>query len=145
MRRIKREFVIFAYVLLAIFFFWFVLGLVLETDTPVVIISSGSMEPELSAGDVVFVRGTDIGDFRVGDVIVYNCPSKKDLCVRENELIAHRIVEVNEMNGLKTKGDANDRIDRWFVMFSWVKGKMFFKVPYLGKPVVVLRQIMGVV
>ncbi|MEA3342641.1 MAG: signal peptidase I [archaeon] len=145
MRRIKREFVIFAYVLLAIFFFWVILGFVLKTDTPVVIISSGSMEPALSAGDVVFVRGTDTGDLRVGDVIVYNCPSKKDLCVRENELLAHRIVEINETNGIKTKGDANDRVDRWLVGFSWVKGNMFFRIPFLGKPIVVLRQIMGVV
>ncbi len=145
MRRIKREFVIFAYILLAIFFLWFILGFVFKTDTPIVIISSGSMEPALRAGDIVFVRGTPIDGLSVGDIIVYNCPSKKDLCVKENELIAHRIVEINEANGIKTKGDANERGDRCFVYFSWVKGEVFFRIPLLGAPIVFLRRVMGVV
>ena len=145
MRRIKREFVVFAYVLLAIFVVWFSIGFVLRTDTPIVIISSGSMEPALRVGDVVFLRGVDVSTLRLGDVIVYNCPSKKDLCARENELIAHRIVEINEANGMKTKGDANERTDRCFVRFSWVKGEIFFKIPFLGKPIIVLRQVMGVI
>ena len=132
-------------IFLAIIVVWLGLGFALRTDTPIVIISSGSMEPALRAGDVVFVRGVDVSTLRVGGVIVYNCPSKKDLCVKENELIAHRIVEINEANGIKTKGDANERWDRCFVYFSWVKGEVFFRIPLLGAPIVFLRRVMSVV
>ena len=136
-----KELIAFVSIFLAIIVVWFGLGFALRTDTPIVIISSESMEPALRAGDVVFVRGADVSTLRAGDVIVYSCPSKKELCVRENELIAHRIVEVNRTNGIKTKGDANDRVDRWLVGFSWIKGRMFFRIPFLGKPIIVLRQI----
>lgn len=145
MRKIVKELIVFLLIFLAIIVVWFVLGFVLRTDTPIVVISSGSMEPLLMTGDVVFVKGVGIDDLRVGDVIVYNCPSKKDLCIRDNELIAHRIVEIGETHWIKTKGDANDRVDRWLVEFSWIEGGVFFKIPYLGKPVIFLRQFMGVV
>ena len=145
MGKTGKELIVFVSIFLAIIVAWIGLGFALRTDTPIVIISSGSMEPALRAGDVVFVSGVDVSTLRAGDVIVYNCPSKKDLCVRENELIAHRIVEINETNGIKTKGDANDRVDRWLVGFSWIKGRMFFRIPVFGKPMVVLREFMGVV
>ena len=145
MKKIAKELVVFVSIFLAIIVVWLGLGFALRTDTPIVIISSSSMEPALSAGDVVFVRGTDTSNLRAGDVIVYNCPSKKDLCIRENELIAHRIVEINETNGIKTKGDANDRVDRWLVGFPWIKGEIFFKIPFLGKPIIILRQVVDVV
>lgn len=116
----------------------------LNTDTPIVIISSNSMHPALNAGDVVFVKGSGISSLEIGDIIVYNCPSKEYLCVTENQLIAHRIVEINKTHGIKTKGDANERQDRWLVRFSWIKGKIFFKLPFVGKPVIALKQITDV-
>ncbi len=138
--KIQKELLLF----LSLVFAWLLFTVSLKTDTPIVIISSDSMQPAFNCGDIVFVKGTDIGSLEIGDIIVYNCPSKEYLCVTENQLIAHRIVEINKTHGIKTKGDANERQDRWLVRFSWINGKMFFKLPFVGKPVIALKQITGV-
>ncbi len=77
--------------------------------TPVSAIESESMEPNLSAGDLVFWRPTTIDDVEEGDIIVFSSGT------REGELIIHRVVEVRETpegRELITKGDANDETDQ---------------------------------
>ena len=126
-------------ILLVLVFIAFILSL--NTDTPVVMISSNSMQPALNYGDVVFIKGINSDSLEIEDIILYNCPTKENLCVAENQLIVHRIEKINRDNGIKTKGDANERTDRWLVKFSWIKGKMFFRIPFLGTPIrLLLRQ-----
>lgn len=53
------------------------LKLALHTDTPLVIVVSGSMEPVFYRGDVVLLKGINernIDDVHVNDVIVYKRP-----------------------------------------------------------------------
>jgi signal peptidase len=83
------------------------------------VVMSGSMEPELSVNDLVFIREKD--SYSQGDVVVYQ---------RDGELIIHRIVSIED-DKVITKGDANP-VEDSPVSLSNVKGKMIMSVPYLG-------------
>lgn len=87
---------------------------------------SGSMEPALSAGDLVVIQKTD--KLAPGDIVVYQ--SGKDL-------IIHRITALGE-DMLQTKGDANPVPDPPIAVSS-VKGKLVHRIPVLGNAVRVLK------
>ena len=79
------------------------------SESPVVVVLSGSMEPSTYRGDLLFLdRGND--DFKVGEIVVYNIGGRE-------VPIVHRILEVHtdEETGktrLLTKGDNNRVADR---------------------------------
>mgnify|MGYP003275219625 FL=1 len=80
------------------------------------IVLSGSMEPSIMTGDMVFVRETDENNLQVGDVIAYRSGGA---------VITHRIVEVTTEGGEKryiTQGDANDSPDQNSVKPAEVEG-----------------------
>ena len=73
------------------------------------IVLSGSMEPSIMTGDMVFVKETDPDSLKVGDVIAYKSGSA---------VVTHRIVEVKSENGetrYVTQGDANNAADQSLV------------------------------
>ena len=89
---------------------------------PLVVIS-GSMEPILKVGGILYYEKYDINDFKKGDILVYK--TKK-------HIVSHRVVKrVN--NGFITKGDANKTIDRKVVKSTQILGKgTNFSIPYIG-------------
>lgn len=87
---------------------------------------SGSMEPALPLGGVVFIKPVETDEIIVGDIIAY---SSGDL------LITHRVVNVIDQAGeptFVTKGDAVEDPDLTPVPASAVVGKVIFDIPYLG-------------
>jgi len=87
---------------------------------------SGSMEPALSVGGVVFIKPVEAADIEVGDIIAYGSGET---------LITHRVIEViSQPSGpmFITKGDASQAPDLTPVSPSAVVGKVVFDVPYLG-------------
>lgn len=89
-------------------------------------VQSGSMEPAIQTGAVVFTVPRETYD--VGDVVTY--------WGRDNQLsITHRIVEKRIDDGRTfyvTKGDANEDADMRQVRQREVIGKVLFDVPYAG-------------
>ena len=80
------------------------------------IVLSGSMEPSIMTGDMVFVKETDPDSLKVGDVIAYKSGSA---------VVTHRIVEVKSENGetrYVTQGDANNAADQGMVKPADVEG-----------------------
>ena len=75
------------------------------------LVVSGSMEPNLYAGDIVFVNtNIDFEDVEIGDVIIFK---------HRGMNIIHRVIEKTttidgQQKYLKTKGDAN-KVDDGFV------------------------------
>ena len=73
------------------------------------LVVSGSMEPNLYAGDIVFVNSNvAFEDVQLGDVIIFQY---------EDMNVIHRVIEATTIDGqkyLKTKGDAN-KVDDGFV------------------------------
>lgn len=87
---------------------------------------SGSMEPEYSVGDLIYVKETDPESIKVDDPITF--------VLNENLVVAtHRVVEIDAENQyFYTKGDANDDVDASPVHFKNVIGVPVFAIPYLG-------------
>lgn len=85
------------------------------------VVSSGSMEPELSVGDYVITVRQD--SYEVGDVIMFY--SADGVCT------THRIVEIVD-GAFRTKGDANNAADVLLVSADAVIGEVVAAVPGVG-------------
>lgn len=87
---------------------------------------SGSMEPEYSVGDLIFVKEVDPYEIEVDTPITF--------ILNEDLVVAtHRVVEVDTENQhFYTKGDANDTVDATPVHFNNVIGVPQFSIPLLG-------------
>ena len=81
---------------------------------------SGSMEPEISTDDLVFVKRAD--ELHVGDVVLYNTGGSN---------VLHRITKIDG-DIITTKGDANNTEDKP-ISASVVLGVYIGKVPSGGK------------
>lgn len=88
---------------------------------------SGSMEPELPVGSVIYVRPVEAQDIRVRDVITFRLENGANA--------THRVVEVMDGGGdlqFRTKGDANPIDDAEPVSAEQLIGRPVFHVPCLG-------------
>ena len=87
---------------------------------------SGSMEPEYSVGDLLYVKDVDVNTIKVGDPITF--------ILNEDLVVAtHRVVRVDAENQrFYTKGDANEIEDSEPVHFNNVIGVPQFAIPKLG-------------
>ncbi len=89
---------------------------------PLVVIS-GSMEPTLKVGGLLYYKKCDLNDFKKDDILVFRS---------SKHIVSHRIVEKKEF-GFITKGDANKKIDNNVVNNSVVMGiGTNWCIPYLG-------------
>lgn len=86
---------------------------------------SGSMEPALPVGGVVFIKPAQPADIGIGDIIAYRLGEW---------LTSHRVIDIVSSSepSFITKGDANEDADLSPVPASSVVGKVIFDVPYLG-------------
>lgn len=92
-------------------------------------VMSGSMEPEIKVGSVVFVVKTDPEKLKEKDTITFNASDSPDLSV------THRIAEIvikDNKKIFRTKGDANKTEDATEVSSEQIKGKVIFSLPFLG-------------
>lgn len=91
------------------------------------VVLSGSMEPSIKTGSVVFIQAKPFG-YLVGDTITYSRGGSKDFTT-------HRVASLIDQNGTiayTTKGDANNAADPTPVTKSEIKGAVFLTLPYLG-------------
>jgi signal peptidase len=102
-------------------------------------VESGSMEPTIRKGDVIFVSPQS--EYNVGDVISFNAPFGQTV-----KVITHRIVASEEGGTLfTTRGDFNraddlDRVDKEDII-----GKYSFRIPLIGYPIQFVKTGLGVV
>ena len=91
------------------------------------VVVSGSMEPNIPVGSIVYSEETDPALLRTGDVIVFVDPS------RGTTPITHRVVSNNPFTGsIITKGDANENEDVNPVAYENVVGVVRAHVPRIG-------------
>jgi signal peptidase I len=171
--------VVIGLIALAVFGFWYGSQAVLNTPYPALAVVSGSMcipydgacdgwlsvnhpfARTLHKGDLIIVQGVDARelntDYPDSDIIVFHEPGNP------SDLIVHRIVAVNEINGtlyFLTKGDGNSRTkwpdtpspseyDPWEtkgvdgVREDLVVGKVVMRIPWLGHVVLFMRNSVG--
>ena len=118
-----------------------VLRIALQTESPLMVVSSGSMVPTLSIGDIIIVRGVDPHTVTVGTIIIFHSPADYDMP------IVHRVVRIiDEGNSIffETKGDHNPVQDGWRVPSQNLMGVYVARVPYVGLLSLELRGPLGV-
>ena len=96
------------------------------------VVLSGSMEPELSKGDLIIVKQTD--SFSMNQVVVYQ---------DGNSLVVHRIIELND-GSVTTKGDANNTLDDP-IETSRISGEVVLSFPYVGNIVEFIKTPIGTI
>lgn len=90
-------------------------------------ILSGSMEPEIPTGSVVYVQKVDWEELIPGDCITFRLGTDTHLTA------THRIVFIDrETRQITTKGDANSSEDVMKVRESSLIGKVVYTLPVLG-------------
>ncbi|KAJ1438350.1 microsomal signal peptidase [Ochromonadaceae sp. CCMP2298] len=85
---------------------WKGLMVVTKSESPVVVVLSGSMEPAFQRGDILFLTNQD-DPIRVGEIVVFK--------IKDRDIpIVHRVMKVHEKEDgtveVLTKGD-NNRVD----------------------------------
>lgn len=110
------------------------------TDGQSLTVLSGSMEPHVPVGAMVFTHPVDPADVVPGDVLTFARPSSPD------ELVTHRVIAVQGSGptlSFTTQGDANDVADLDPVPASSVRGEPWLVVPELGRWAAVLHSPRG--
>lgn len=79
---------------------WKFLILLTGSESPIVVVLSGSMEPAFYRGDILFLN-MGASPLRTGEVVVYNL-AKKDIP------IVHRIIQVHEKHDSGPDGGTID-------------------------------------
>uniref|UniRef100_A0A7S2RVP6 Signal peptidase complex catalytic subunit SEC11 n=1 Tax=Rhizochromulina marina TaxID=1034831 RepID=A0A7S2RVP6_9STRA len=136
--RNKRQFLFQALNLAMIVFsalmIWKGLMFITKSESPVVVVLSGSMEPAFQRGDILFLNNQD-DPIRVGEVVVFK--------IKDRDIpIVHRVLKVHEKPDgrveLLTKGDNNRVDDRGL----YALGQQFIgREDILGRAVGTLRYV----
>ncbi len=115
-----------AILVLSLVIFAYLTFLVATSNLRILVVLSGSMTPFFYPGDVIIVEKASPESVTVGDVITFKDPSG-----RENVLITHRVVKIED-DAFRTKGDAVDEEDQFLVNGGDVIGKPILAIPKLG-------------
>lgn len=92
-------------------------------------VMSGSMEPAIKVGSVVFVQEVKPEILEEGNIITFT--SRED----PNMSITHRLIAIEKKEGqtfFRTRGDANNSDDVAETLSGQIKGKVVFSLPFLG-------------
>ncbi|CAD7698532.1 unnamed protein product [Ostreobium quekettii] len=122
---------------------WKTLMLVTGSESPVVVVLSGSMEPAFYRGDILFLNlGKE--PIRTGEVVVFNVDGR-------DIPIVHRVIKVHERASqnhidMLTKGDNNYGHDRVLYMpgqdwlnMEHIMGRACGYVPYVGMVTIIMN------
>lgn len=99
---------------------------------------SGSMEPSIPVGSLLYVQGGRPEDVVENDVIAfYSSPE-------EGGIITHRVVKNNVVSGtFRTKGDANEKEDPTPVPYENYIGRVALSIPHIGKLLTTMTSLYG--
>ncbi|KAH9958975.1 hypothetical protein BC827DRAFT_535600 [Russula dissimulans] len=137
----------FASVIASGLMIWKGLGLITNTESPIVVVLSGSMEPAFHRGDLLFLVNPPNTRYQVGDITVYKIPGQ-DIPIVHRVLETHDVVKA--VNGVReakprpenqlllTKGDNNYLDDiELYQGLDWLErkhivGKVRGFLPHIG-------------
>ncbi|BGP26178.1 signal peptidase, endoplasmic reticulum-type [Rhodotorula toruloides] len=135
-RHVLTQALNFAMVLSTALMMWKGLSIACNTESPVVVVLSESMEPAIQRGDLLFLTMPRTAPLKHGDITVYKVPGSPIP-------IVHRVIETHDEKNsteqwILTKGD-NNRVDdvglyngMKYLRRSHIVGKVQAYVPYVG-------------
>lgn len=98
---------------------------------------SGSLEPGIPVGAIVFTKEVDPELLETGDVVTYRLSA--------STMVTHRVVENDKAEKqLIMQGDANETPDASPVAYSNVVGKVAMHLPYLGYISIYIKTPLGI-
>lgn len=102
------------------------------------VVLSGSMEPEIHVGAMVYVdKNVTVENIKIGDIIAFKT---------NTVLVTHRVEKKDDKNKVFiTKGDANENVDFAPVPYNMYVGKTVFSIPYFGYIINYIHSIQGMV
>lgn len=127
-------------------------------------IVSGSMEPEIPVGSVVYVKAAAPEEIQEGDVIAFwrGAPAEGETVdgaeegavngteagmaesAEEGAVVVHRVVLNQIVEGwFETKGDANTDVDMSHVPYDDLIGRVTYHIPFLGGVMGLLGSTVG--
>ncbi|TFY63734.1 hypothetical protein EVG20_g6193 [Dentipellis fragilis] len=136
----------FASVLASGLMIWKGLGLFTNTESPIVVVLSGSMEPAFYRGDLLFLTNPPNTRYQTGDITVYKIPGQ-DIPIVHRVLETHdfpikqksaNVTYASENQKLLTKGDNNylDDVELYqgldLLERNHIVGKVTGFLPYVG-------------
>ncbi|TFY79793.1 hypothetical protein EWM64_g4217 [Hericium alpestre] len=147
-RHVLLQVLNFASVLASGLMIWKGLGLITNTESPIVVVLSGSMEPAFYRGDLLFLTNPPNTRYHTGDITVYKIPG-------QDIPIVHRVLETHDFPAktksvqdpedvplseqkLLTKGDNNylDDVELYqgldYLERQHIVGKVRGFLPYVG-------------
>ena len=96
------------------------------------LVTSGSMQPLVSPGDVVMIRPLAAQDITANTVVLYDRP--------DTGRVLHRVVQEMPDGTFITRGDANTSDDSGYLHADQVEGAAVLAVPWIGRPSLWLAQ-----
>ena len=99
---------------------------------------SGSMEPNIHVGSIVYTKEVEFNDLKVDDIISYQ--------ISGDTMVTHRVYSIDSDNQtVMTKGDANDNVDSKEVTVDQIVGKVAFTIPLLGFITIYIKTPLAIV
>lgn len=99
---------------------------------------TGSMEPALKIGSLIYVKADDPAEVKEKEIIAFYGSAE------DSGIITHRVVINNPVSScFQTKGDANDTEDPTLVEYSRYIGSVKFKLPYMGRLFTIMTSLYG--
>lgn len=101
---------------------------------------TGSMEPTISAGDVVIDARISPLDARVGDVVTFRDSEDR------SKLITHRVKRIRHGGShlwFTTQGDANNTTEHWRIAANGELGRVVYAIPWIGHAAVLTHTPWG--
>lgn len=109
------------------------------------VIVSGSMEPGIPVGSVVYDEVVPVDDIKVGDVITFVPPPEFGV----DDPVTHRVVQATVIDKagsnpgdrlFLTKGDANEDVDPWQMLLDGPdQARVAHHIPYVGYAYIALQ------
>jgi len=146
-RHVLLQVLNFASVIASGLMIWKGLGVITNSESPIVVVLSGSMEPAFYRGDLLFLTNPSRDQYRTGDITVYKIPGA-DIPIVHRVLETHDVAPkkssaaiVSNLAGnqlLLTKGDNNYVDDlELYQGLEWLErkhivGKVRGFLPYVG-------------
>ncbi|KAF6751676.1 signal peptidase complex catalytic subunit SEC11 [Ephemerocybe angulata] len=89
-RHVLLQVLNFASVIASGLMIWKGLGIVTNSESPIVVVLSGSMEPAFYRGDLLFLTNPSSEQYKTGDITVYKIPGAEIP-------IVHRVMETHDV------------------------------------------------
>ncbi|KAK0425309.1 hypothetical protein QR680_009135 [Steinernema hermaphroditum] len=135
-RQMLYQILNFAMIVSSALMIWKGLMVVTNSESPIVVVLSGSMEPAFHRGDLLLLTNDMEDPIRTGDITVFKIEGR-------DIPIVHRVIKVHEKSNMETKfltkGDNNQVDDRglyapgqFWLQRKDVVGRAKGFVPYIG-------------